>query len=253
MIHTTDPDHTVPAEGGNARRVQLVDDLRLMHKPAPHLARADDAVMRAIHAERRTAPALPQIRRRLHLRLSLPLVAILAAVLGVGAYVHQQTPATASAQVILQHAAKAGLVADQVTRFVYQVSSSTGYAGTSDVWVRADASGAPQQVATGTGDTIALHLARALEVYSAEPASDTESQVTGHTTLDGVQVDEIQPYAGGPTIYVDATSYLVRGADWTEKEGSDAGSTWQARLTQFGTVPGSSVPATYWHPHSPTT
>jgi hypothetical protein len=78
------------------------------------------------------------------------------------------------------------------------------------------------------------------------PPSYAGSQVVGQQTLDGVAVDLVQSSAG-VTLYFDAQSYILRAVDWTEQEGSDAGSTWKARLQQNETVPASSVPAGSWH------
>jgi hypothetical protein len=260
MIRANKPDHDLPAdvtghadlpaESGSKRRVRLVDELRLAHRPSPRLSRVDDAVMRAIESQSDALPAVSRPRPRLGRRLSVPLAAVLAIAVGLGTYLHQQAPAAVSAQSILQHAARAGLVPNQPTGFVYTVTSSTGYSGTSQFWVEPAGPG-KNVISFPLNDGFARQLANAVVVYGPGPSATTASQFMGQRTLDGVTVDIVQPYAGGPTIYVDAQSYLVRGVDWTEKKGSDAGSSWQARLLSYGTVPPSSVPAANRHQHNP--
>jgi RNA polymerase sigma-70 factor, ECF subfamily len=166
-----------------------------------------------------------------------------------------KSPTPVSAQTILRRAETAGLVPNHITHFVYQIASSTGFTGTSQFWVQADANGAPERVAfDGTGpDSVAIprHLVAAYEVHVGQnlPASLVGSQVAGQQTLDGVPVDVVQEPSGA-VLYFDAQSYIVRGADWsTDKDGTSSPSSWRARLLQYGTVPASAAPAGPWHGH----
>jgi hypothetical protein len=281
MIRTTDRDNDLPAERGSELRTQLLDDLRRAYKPAPKLSAVDAAILRMAHdrSDLQTNPKTAAKRPRRRLRLAVPIAALVMLSLGIGTYLHSPSPTPVSAQTILRRAATAGLTPNQITHFVYQITSSTGYSGTSQFWVKSDADGAPTRIAFDVSEpcsqqpkgdqracaparvainvsdpenvAIPRHLVGAYEAYVAHnlPASLAGSQVVGHQTLDGVPVDVVQEPSGA-VLYFDAQSYIVRGADWSmDKDGTSSPSFWHARLLQYGTVPASAAPAGPWHSH----
>jgi hypothetical protein len=235
---------------------RLAADLRIAYAPLPALHAVDAAISRAI-AERQTrsrASTARPLLRRLRLWMSAPIVALAVLVLGTGVYIHNQGPTPVSAQTILRHVQTAGLVPNQVTYFSYQVTSSTGTSGTRQFWIRADAGVRPAGVlATDAGsEGLVRMLVAAYEVGPGQTpqSSLSASQMAGQRTLDGHVVDVLTlPHR---TLYVDAQSYVVRGADWSVPAGAKNGATAsssQARLLQYGTVPLSSVPAGGWQLH----
>jgi hypothetical protein len=234
---------------------RLAADLRIAYSPRPALHAVDLAITRAI-AEHETRPraASPRpLMRRLRLRLSAPIAAVAVLAVGAGAYFHNQGPTPVSAQTILRHTEMAGLASNQVTYFKYQITSSTGYSGTGQFWVKANAGGMPVGVAFDGADPASIGTGRLLvAAYEAKangalPHPLAASELAGQQTLDGHAVDVVK-LSNGVTLYVDAQSYVVRGADWSAtKAGVTA--TGQARLLQYGTVPLSTVPAGIWHMH----
>lgn len=275
MPRTLNPDRDLTDQAAAALDPRLVADLQTAYRQPPPLDAVDVAIRRAVEA-RVAQRTLPQrvTSPRLHPRLSVPIAALVVLMLSVGAYLHGQSPTPVSAQTILRHAETAGLVPNQVTHFVYQITSSTGYTGTSQFWVQADANGAPEAVTwvdgagqASTATQIHQHPLEGqstLKVFTSPSPSDqllrervsvltgtyeayryganlpsslASSQNLGQQTLDGVAVDIIQP-ARGHTLYIDARTYILRGADW-----SYAGVSWHARLLQYGAVPASAAPA----------
>jgi hypothetical protein len=238
---------------------RLAADLRIAYSPPPALHAVDAAISHAI-AERETHPraSVPRpLMRRLRVRLTAPIAALALLAAGAGAYLHNQGPTPVSAQTILRRVETAGLVPNQITHFAYQITGSTEYSGTSEFWVRANAGGMPVGISFGSANPQSvpqsIGTARLLIAgYEAEangslPPSLAGSQVTGQQTFDGHAVDVVK-LSNGVTLYVDASSYIVRGADWSATKNGRT-DTMQVRLLQEGTVPLNSVPAGTWHLH----
>jgi hypothetical protein len=258
MIHPTDPDDDLATEGGGDARAHLLDDLRRVHQPAPRLAAADAPIVHAIHDPSRrpsAEKAAPSWRPFPLRRLTAPIAALVLVALGTGTYLLGVGPSPVSAQTILRHAATAGLVSSQVTHFIYQITSSTGFTGTAQIWVQADTSGAPSRVAFDGTAPASLGTARALVVaYQANrnqslPAPLASSKLTGQQTLDGVPVDVVQE-PSGTVLYFDAHTYVLRGTDWSDTQAGNPTKTfWYIRLLHAGTEPASSMPAGSTHVH----
>jgi hypothetical protein len=262
MIHTTNHETDLPAEKENEARTEMLHHLRRAYQVAPRLADVDAAVMQAIHSPSQPASGTQsRVERRLRLRLSLPIAALVALSLSIGMYIHTLAPAPVSAQTVLRHAETAGLVPNQVTHFVYHISSPAGANGTVQFWVRANANGKPESVAVnGAGDSIpdgaatpGLGLALALvfeyDVYNANslPAAVTDNDAVSQQTLNGAPVDVLRS-TSGQTLYFDAQSYILRGADWLPSlNGVSTRTAGSARLLQYGTVSDGGVPAGAWH------
>jgi hypothetical protein len=191
--------------------------------------------------------------------------------LSLGVFLNGQSPAAASAATILRHAATAGLAPSQITYFDYQVTNSAGFGGATKIWMQADANGQPTRMTYDPQPRIdvAMHeficptvsdcyanIATRFLVGSYEdivgqnsPASLAGSQVTGQQTFDGVLCDVVRAPSGA-TLYFDAQTYVLQGAQWTDLEqgGAQQGpnSTWDAELTQTSTVAASEAPSAGW-------
>jgi hypothetical protein len=81
------------------------------------------------------------------------------------------------------------------------------------------------------------------------PASLAGSQVTGHQTFDGVLCDVVRAPSGA-TLYFDAHTYVLRGAEWTDLEqgGAEQGpnTTWHAQLSGMRSMAASQAPRQGW-------
>lgn len=246
MTRTTDPDASI--ESGSELRTGLINDLRLVYKPAPNLSSVDPAMVRVVRdpAGREPIRKPAHQRRVFRLGLGVAAAAVLALSLTVGTYIRGVAPTTASAQAVLHHATMAGLQANQITQFVYQVTSSSSFSGTTQFWVRADADGAPVGVALdrASAPDIPRHLAVAYEIYDGQGPPLGGSRLTGQQTVDGVLCDVVQE-PNGTTLYFDAKTYILRGANWTDAKG---GTPWQARLVQYSSPPASPASGS-WHIH----
>jgi len=207
----------------------------------------------------------------LRARLSLPIAAACVLALSLGAFLNGQGPATASAASILRHAATAGLAPSQISYFDYQVTNSAGFGGATKIWMQADANGQPTGMTYGPQPQIdaGLHeivcptasgcyadIATRFLVGSYEdivgqnsPASLAGSQVTGQEIFDDVLCDVVRAPSGA-TLYFDAKTYVLQGAQWTDLEqgGAQQGpnSTWNAELSQSSTVTASQAPQRGW-------
>jgi hypothetical protein len=73
-----------------------------------------------------------------------------------------------------------------------------------------------------------------------QPAQKGNGPIASQHTLDGVSVYVVNLISlnADRMLYVDAQSYVVRGADWQE-----SGVAWQARLLRYDTMPASDAPA----------
>jgi hypothetical protein len=246
---------TEPGDPAAARAVAALDRAYTATPPTHLRAAMDRAVHTALATPRAsTAPVprrwarLPAAPRRRLAALATVLLLALSGAAGVLRLGGLAGPTPASAQTILRRAATAGMAPNQVTHFVYQITSSTGFADTRQFWVQADANGRPERVAfDGTGPLSVGIVRQLAAAYDFGPSS-SGSRMVGQQTLDGHTVDVVQNPAGAIT-YFDAQTYIVQGADWTMKEGPLAGSSWHSRLLQYGTVPASAVPAVSWHTH----
>jgi len=99
-----------------------------------------------------------------------------------------------------------------------------------------DASGQPWS-AMISGAHIAIKFEGASGQQSASQKGPLGSMTQG--TLDGVAVYVLgDTPSAGDTFYIDAQTYVLRGADWTQ-----AGVTWQARLANEQTMAPSAAPA----------
>jgi hypothetical protein len=138
-------------EPADARAQRLVGDLdaACAATTTPPGLRATIAAALEVPAQASPRRALSSPAPRLRARLaSLAAVAALA-LSGALAYLHLQSPAPASAQSVLQRAVAAAthLAPHEVLHLVYRLTnvvSDTGrFTGTIDVWIQADAHGAP--------------------------------------------------------------------------------------------------------------
>ena len=265
MIQNDDSSFDPVTDRGDPTAARAVAALDCVYAAAPpsHLRAAMDRAIYAAMSSPRASSA--PVARRWRGRLAVPrrrsaalATVLLLALSGAAGFLGVSGltgPTPVSAQTILRHAATAGLASNQTTHFVYQITSSTGFAGATQFWVRADANGAPASVAidrTGPdSEAIPRLLVGAYEVSVAHtlPPSLAGSRVTGQQALDGVPVDVVQEPSGA-ILYFDAQSYVVRGADWsTDKVGTSGAISWHARLLQYAAVPSSAAPAGPWHRH----
>jgi len=144
----------------------------------------------------------------------------------------QHGPATVSAQTILRHAQKAGLTPGQTTEFTYQVSDASGTSSV-QVFLQPGADGRLQRIGLQPAQ---YWSGRALAaMYEANvghnaPASLDGATVSGTQSFDGATCDVVT--SNGNTLYFDAQSYILRGADWTNPKQS--GTTGHAVLQSFG-------------------
>jgi hypothetical protein len=252
---------------------QLLEDLRLAYQPALRLVASDAAMRQLVRqpANRRRAGWMHLTSHRLRLRLVTPIMAAAVLLLSLGAYLHVQGPTPVSAQTILKQAETAGLAPDQITKFVYQVTNSANFGGSVQIWVEANADGQPArlgyepqpQVDDAThqevcptaaqcyGNIATRFLVGSYEdiVGQNSPASLAGSQVTGQQTYDGVLCAVVQAPSGA-TLYFDAQTYVLRGAEWTDLQQGGAqhgpNSTWHAQLSSSGIVAASDAPALPW-------
>jgi hypothetical protein len=258
--------HALAAHAGERTRAVVNHPVAPHTLPSPALGKAGHARLPRLGV---TGPG--QWSHRLHARLSVPIAALVVLMLGLGTYLHGQSPTPVSAQTILRQAATAGLAPNQITKFVYQVTNSANFGGSVQIWVGASANGQParlgyepqpqydaathQEVCPTTaqcyGDIATRFLVGSYEdiVGQSSPPSLAGSQVTGQQTFDGVLCDVVQAPSGA-TLYFDAQTYMLRGAEWTDLQQGGAqhgpNSTWHAQLSSYGTVAASDAPALPW-------
>jgi hypothetical protein len=169
----------------------------------------------------------------------VPVVALVVLTLGLGTYLHGQSPTPVSAQTVLHRAAAASPGPNEATHATFRISADGNVTGTADAWVGFDGTGAPNQFAlTGTDPQSAPgHMMMGL-VGGAKLAREPTANTVHQETLDGVAVYALQSTGGDLTFYYNVQSYVLQGADWRE-----GGTSWQIRLVSSTTMPLSAVPA----------
>jgi hypothetical protein len=181
---------------------RLITDLRAAYRRSPPLDAVDGTIRRAVaaRAAQQDAPERRLGSRRWLPRLSVPLAALVLLTLGLGTYLHGQSPTPVSAQTVLQRAAAVRLGPNQATHAIYRLTASGGYTGTADVWVGTDAQGAPSEFAltvTGAKDGQpapelsgqSVLTGQTLRVY--DPASNTVTVYPQNALDQGSQLQEM--------------------------------------------------------------
>jgi hypothetical protein len=177
-----------PADQDEPLDPRLLTDLQAAYRRSPPLAAVDGTIRRAVAARvaRQDAPTHRMRQRRWLHRLSVPVAALVMLTLGLGTYLHLQSPSPVSAQTVLQRAAAVRPGPNQATHAIYRLTGSGGITGTADVWVGTDAQGAPSEFAltvTGTKD--------------GQPAPEK----SGQSVLTGRTLKEYDPARNTVTVY----------------------------------------------------
>jgi len=204
--------------------------------------------LRALVLERASSPSVPEPRRWSSARPRLGLAAAFAAA-AIGAAVTffglVGGAGRASAEVVLRHAAAIRFAPNQAVHLVYNVEMTLDgrtSSGTGDVWVQADANGAPSQVA----ETLALRKVPAAPEQLVERDIETPAGVyTYDASHNAIEIPtqtagSLPPQA--PTVPLPA--YLFDGATVAERlQQLAAGAQGGARLAGQQTIDGVAVDA----------
>lgn len=191
-------DHAAEQSGHGLRQALADLDRAYTAAPPPRLRETMDSAVYARMAASTVRRPSPVMRgRRLARTRLVPLAAaLLLALSGVAGYLRLQTPATASAQVILHRAAAVlRLAPDQVAHATYSVAVSAassakgagGLTGTADVWVQADASGVPTRSAQTLTTAKAGTYSRFIQIGSHSYAYNPELRGDNVIVLDGTR------------------------------------------------------------------
>ena len=221
---------------------RLLAELQRAYRRSPPLDAVDGAIQRAMAARvaQQEAPEQRTRSRRLLPLLSVPVAALVALTVGLGTYLHGQSPTPVSAQTVLHRAAAAGPGPNEAAHATYRISADGSVTGTADAGVGYDDTGAPNQFALMGVDPQSAPGSMIMGlVGGAKLARGPLAATAQRENLGGVAVYALRSSGDGDlTFYYNAQSYVLQGADWTE-----GGTLWQIRLASYTTMPLSTVPA----------
>jgi hypothetical protein len=274
---------------------RLITDLQAAYRRPPPRAAVDDTIRRAVAARvaQQDVPARRRMPRRWHPRLSVAMVATVLLSVGLGTYLHRQSPTPVSAQTILHRAAAVTSVPNEATHSTYRITASGGYTGTIDVWVGTDAQGAPSEFAMTASmslngqpdpgfDHRGVMTNQESQAYDpvrntitiTSPPSGEDQQFEGvfvaaliaqtmnkcpaavqQRTLDGVPVYALRFEESNQAVYFNTQTYVLEGSDWTQNWEISSAWHWHARLDPSGyhTMPLSAVPPHTFSLNAPAT